>query len=502
MPKKVLFVVIDALSQTIVDNAWSDTRLPNLHTLAKKGWHQPSISIFPSITPAATASLITGCFPSAHRISGAYWYDREAEVVNYFGTDLEVVLREGIAKYLRDFQMRLNHDHLQSPTLYQQAERAGLTAACLNFMWFHGDVPHEFQTPWLFKLIPDLSPAERVHGPKICYLGDFAKTPLPSTGETMTGPGGPLHKFGMSDETTAAFLLQLCEVGLPDLTVAYFPENDFQSHSEGPAEALTVIEKVDRVLGQVFELHGGIDAMLEEVAIVVTGDHSQSPLANDNTGINLDDVLSNFSLVPAGSTWQSHEDLMVCTNLRSAQIYFRKPHHDDDEHLKQVVTSLKQCPRIDQILWRSGDQDAWTYHVHSPHCDPLIFSRDPSRFSQSAHDEFGNSWSWTGDLSGLDGRVADDGVVRFRDYPNAFERIAEAFFEETGDVWVTASPGWEFVVAGVKPNASGSHGTLSAEDSISPLIVAGAPAGFEFPEQPRSVDVAPICCRLLGIETM
>lgn len=500
MPKKVLFVIIDALSTNVVEDAWRNGQLPNLHRLAELGWHRSSTAIFPSITPAATASLITGCYPAEHKISGAYWYDRDQDCINYFGADLEVILREGIGTYLRDFQIRLNHERLQASTLYQHVERAGLTAACLNFMWFHGDVPHEFQTPLLFKLIPGLSPAERVNGPQICYLGDFAQTPLPDSGKKLEGPGGAFHKFGMGDETTSQFLLQLCEAGLPDLTVAYFPDNDFTSHSDGPANALPAVENVDDVLGQVFEQFGGVDRTLEDLAIVVTGDHSQSPLSQDEPGIDLDEILTDFPLVPAGTSWQSDEDIMVCTNLRSTQIYFRRPHHDDDEHLKQVVRALRGCSRIDQILWRTGREGQWIYHVHSPHCEPLVFSPDASRFANSAQDKQGNSWSWEGDLTVVDGKVDGHGIVKFRDYPNAFERIAGAFFEQTGDVWVTAVPGWEFVVSGVKPNTGGSHGTLHVDDSTSPLIVAGAPAGFTFPEHPRSVDVASICRGLLGVK--
>ncbi len=500
MRKKVLFVVIDALSSNIVEDAWRDNRLPNLRRLAEVGWHRQSISIFPSITPAATASLITGKYPSEHQISGAYWYDREAEQINYFGSDIEAIWQEGMATYLRDFQFRLNHEHLKSLTLYQQVERKGLTAACLNYMWFHGDVAHEFATPFLFNLVPGLKPEDRIAGPTICYLGDFVQSPIPNTDRKLTGPSGPLHKFGMGDETTGEFLLQLCEIGLPDFTLAYFPENDFKSHTIGPAEAVYTVESVDELVGQVFAQYGDMEKMLEEVAVVVTGDHSQSTLSTDGAGIDLDDVLKDFSLVRAGGSWQSHEDLMVCTNLRAAQIYFRQPHHDDDIHLAQVVRSLKQCPKIDQILWRTSQNDGWVYHVHSPQCDPLVFSPDPSLFQESGQDERGSEWSWEGDLTAVDGMVREDGLLGFRDYPNAFERIAGAFFEQTGDVWVTASPGWEFTVPGVKPHAGGSHGTLHAGDSTSPLIVAGAPADFEFPELPRSVDVAGICRKLLQIE--
>ena len=84
--KKVLLFIIDALSQRVLDPALEENRLPNLRSLRDASEYcGESISVFPSITPAATSSLITGRFPIEHGVSGAYWYLSDEKKVVYFG---------------------------------------------------------------------------------------------------------------------------------------------------------------------------------------------------------------------------------------------------------------------------------------------------------------------------------------------------------------------------------------------------------------------------------
>ena len=66
-------------------------------------------------------------------------------------------------------------------------------------------------------------------------------------------------------------------------------------------------------------------------------------------------------------------------------------------------------------------------------------------------------------------------------------------------LWLTAKPGCEFEVPGGKAHLGGaSHGALHALESYCPLIVAG-PEPVELPHDLRSVDIAPLCLRLLGL---
>ena len=96
--------------------------------------------------------------------------------------------------------------------------------------------------------------------------------------------------------------------------------------------------------------------------------------------------------------------------------------------------------------------------------------------------------------------TAEHGVLRWEDYPNAFERIAGALdAPKSGDVWFTARPGCEFEVPGGKAHVGGaSHGALHALESLCPLLIAG-PERVAVPRHVRSIDIAPLCLRLLGV---
>ena len=80
--RKVLLVVIDAASPRVFCPAVQTGRLKHLQRLADAGeMHQASVSIFPSITPAATAAIITGAYPATHGIVGASWYDEATDEI-------------------------------------------------------------------------------------------------------------------------------------------------------------------------------------------------------------------------------------------------------------------------------------------------------------------------------------------------------------------------------------------------------------------------------------
>jgi hypothetical protein len=61
-------------------------------------------------------------------------------------------------------------------------------------------------------------------------------------------------------------------------------------------------------------------------------------------------------------------------------------------------------------------------------------------------------------------------------------------------------PGCEFEVPGGKAHVGGaSHGALHQLDSLSPVIVAGGAAPSRLPDTMRSLDIAPLCMKILGV---
>jgi hypothetical protein len=500
--KKVLLVIIDALSSRVVIPAIESGRLPVLKKLIEQGvLKDECISIFPSITPAATSSIITGSYPQEHGVIGAYWYDADTQDIAYYGDDVWVILKHGIGEFFEDFLVKLNHRRLHGLTLFERIEDASLKAACINFFIYHGRHEHEVHTPFLLGMLPGIPFTGKVSGPSILCLGDFVSTDLHNVEAPLETDGGVFKRFGFEDSCTADVLKKLSKTKkLPDFTLAYFPDNDHMSHDVGAENALEAVEKVDAYLGEFAESFGGIEKMLEEVCIILTGDHSQSDIMDDeNAGILLDDILKEFSVAQPGAKWEGDEKIMVCPNLRVAQLYFRNSSH---ELIEQVMSCLLSEERIDQVLWRGSifKSEAAGWHVATRDRGTLYFWAGDDG-ENTARDVYGCYWSWVGNLAAVDGEVSPEGIITFKNYPNAFERIAGGLqCENSGDLWVTARLGFECSVTDTAVHhGGGSHGSLHALDSTAPLIIAGAPANFQIPHHPRIIDIAGIILPVLGL---
>ena len=511
--KNTLLVVIDALASRVVRPAMEAGRLPTMEKLSAMGrvdWK--CTAIFPSITPAATAAIVTGEYPCGTGINGAYFYDHKDDRVHYYGDDTWPILRRGFTEFFEDFLVKLNRDQLRCDTAFEQVERHGFKAACLNFLWFRGDVKHKVIVPWMLRLLPWMPHSKTITGPSLLSLGDFVSGRIGKTNKKLIGPGGPSNRFGFNDEATGNELLALAKANaMPEFTVAYFPNNDFDSHAVGPQASLSNVEGVDRVLGELAEIYGGIEEMLKSLAIVITGDHSQTNMHPDpdHAGIHLDDLLDGYNIVPAGADWRDGDELMICPNMRSAQIYLRSNYWQDRD---EIIQRLLVDDRIDQIIWRDDHStSSCMYRVLTKSKGSLAFSSldhdvEPlevdSAESGLSPDEYGNRWQWKGNLSTVDGEVDHQGCIRFGDYPNAFERIASVFdVDVSGDLWLTCKPGHEFKIDGISVHKNGSHGSLHVDDSLSPLIMAGVDPELMPNSTPRSVDITPLCLAILGIES-
>src|SRR5919107_2102631 len=74
--KPALLLVLDGIRPDVLRAAIRDGEAPHLGALAESGeavWD--AVSVFPSITPAATAAIATGEAPAKSGIVGHAWYD-------------------------------------------------------------------------------------------------------------------------------------------------------------------------------------------------------------------------------------------------------------------------------------------------------------------------------------------------------------------------------------------------------------------------------------------
>jgi hypothetical protein len=105
----------------------------------------------------------------------------------------------------------------------------------------------------------------------------------------------------------------------------------------------------------------------------------------------------------------------------------------------------------------------------------------------------------TGDDAAL-GLERDGDMIAAPGYPNALERVA-CLLEcvNAGEVVCSAAAGFEFVDAGGSHHVGGgSHGSLSADDSVVPLITVGVDASW-LPGEPSITDAYGLVQRHFGL---
>ena len=94
---------------------------------------------------------------------------------------------------------------------------------------------------------------------------------------------------GQRDRHTGCVGAYLVEHDLFDFLLFSLPDNDTYSHGRARTAQVRSIAEADRALERIMHVAGGADAFLEEHAVIVMSDHSQTPVEQ---GINLADALS------------------------------------------------------------------------------------------------------------------------------------------------------------------------------------------------------------------
>jgi hypothetical protein len=134
--------------------------------------------------------------------------------------------------------------------------------------------------------------------------------------------------------------------------------------------------------------------------------------------------------------------------------------------------------------------------VHRAGEEACVWSeRGELRFAPGGdlEDDRGRRWSVEGDANALDLSI-DDGRVSSRIYPDPLNRLwCSLTCPNSGDVLISAVPGYEFVDWGGNAHVGGgSHGSLHRGDSLGVLIFAGTGPTLHGQRQWSIEDVTPI----------
>ena len=477
--KKVIYMVIDSFHPRALEHGIGQGLLPAFSFLIENGRLYPDcISVFPTVTPACTASLTTGAPPSLHGIPGIVWYHRgERRIIDY-GSNWYSILRNGLVQAAQEYLFNLNHKHLgwQVRTIYEDLESKGYFTAASNPIIYRGNKEYLAQIPLLIKLVTLFQVDDRkIYGPKGFLLGKFYQPP----GELRQSVTDIRYwpRFAVNDRFSArAAQWFLQQKPKPDLLTVYFPDTDKQAHKKDADCCNPCLTKVDKRLQELLNGFPSWQKALEECIFIVVGDHGQSTIQGRKSLVRIDKLLNFYSQARIGENPVEEKDIAICSNERLAYIYILR-------YRPGMRRSIAEClikePNVDQVIWQ--DQ-TWYYVVTSK--GKLSF-----RKKGNLQDSYGNCWEITGEPEILDMKI-EGNVIHYNTYPNALERIFHCLDNpNAGELVVTAKPGYLLAGAGAPPwPGKGSHGSLYREDSLVPLIISGTSATME---KPRITDVVP-----------
>ncbi len=479
--KPVLLLVLDGIRPDVLRTAIREGDAPALGFLAERGeavWD--AVSVFPSITPAATAAIATGAAPAESGILGHAWYDREEERVVVYGAMRDTVISTGPLKVFHNNVWRMNRDDLHAETLFEMLDERGIDGACVNFPVRRG--PHEHPVRLRsVKRVADRGVllGASVGGPKEYFMGDLFYSR--DTGlHGRTGVGGIRRSVGINDAYAAGVGAMLLREKAAPFTLVYFFKGDSVTHHKGLAAQREYVATLDGYVTAMFEAAGGPERALEEYAVLALSDHGHTPLlANRRRYVRLRRILGEGTEVGARARFWPGTEILAVPNGRSALLYLA-----DGVDREKVVANALSRRGVDLAGWSEG---GWCLVRRLGR--ELWFRPGDGGY----RDAFGRTWKLEGDLRAIEIEV-EDGEVRYDEYPDALERLWGCLRSpRSGDVVLSATPGYTFGEVSQTFHEQSDHGSLHASDSNVFVLASGIAA-------PRRItDVTPTLLAHFGV---
>jgi hypothetical protein len=497
-PPKLILCVIDAMAPAMLERAVAEGQAPVLGEMMRRGLYvSDCVAAFPSVTPVCAASIVTGTAQDRHHIPAMNWYHREEQRYVEYGSSFRASQRFGIARQLTDTVYNMNRAHLaaDTPTVFEALDDIQVRTAGTTYLMYRGRHRHEPQRDSTLTRLAATLVRHPVLGPRELFYADiFSSRP--------TGCRSGLGMPGVRDRHSGCVGSYLVEHDLFDFLLLSLPDNDWRSHKDGPEAQVQSLAHADEQLARLVAAGGGLDAFLEQHAMIVMADHSQALIAETiDLHAALDELQiagpGNSRLAAVGSAarrTRTEPRIALSPTQRAAMVYVLSEHRRSTLRSTVIRRSL-QIDGVQLVMWLELDS-------HDAPLEAVIArpSVGELRFAPGGKvcDARGLSWSVQGELAALDASLRD-GRIHAPAFPDALARVWSALTCPTsGDVLLSAAPGYEFLDWGGQAHVGGgSHGSLHADDSLGALIFCGLqpPPNAQWAIR----DVAPLITQHFGL---
>jgi hypothetical protein len=474
---KLVLAVIDGLKPSMLERAVQTGRAPALAAVMERGTYVPECcASFPSVTPVCAATIATGVRQDTHRIPAMNWYSSDEKRYVEYGSSFSAARRFGITRQLTDTVYNMNMEHLPAdvPTVFETLDDAGVRTAGTTYLFYRGRHEHQVSKETALTRLASTVFRRPVMGPKELFYADIFAS-------RETGCRSQLGLPGVRDQHTGCVGAYLVENDLFDFLLFSLPDNDFHSHKYGPHAQVASIAAADRQLERLFHAGGGTERFLDEHAVVVVADHSHAPVERRS------EIAPAFAawhvLAPSGARSVDAE-IALCPSQRSAQVYALLP-EGRDALVPRIVQTALGVEGVDLVMWRPAPREG-----------AIAAAEGELRFAPGGDvvDARGGRWSLSGDLGVLGDARIEDGRLITDAYPDALGRVWAALTCDTsGDVLLSAAPGWEYPDwGGVDHVGGGSHGSLHRSDSLGALVFSGVDGPAPRDGDWSIADIAPL----------
>lgn len=437
--------------------------LPNVaRYVVEPGGVTTATTVFPSVTGVAYAPYLTGCFPERTNLPGVKWLDRR----RYATRPLSV-------SRFRNY--------------------TGLG----HFMW-NRDLSPDVRT--LFEL---LRPSTNIFGTISRGTGPhrnaflFRRVPW-AIQYVMTGDWSPI------DQRCNQVLYRVAARRRTRYVFHTTLQVDEHSHLDGPfsPRVREGYRAFDRMVGQLAARLRRV-GQLDRTLLALGSDHGHSEI---DRHFDLELFFEKRGLKTlyypkkAFQRWFDCDVAVMVGGNAMGHVYFRGAGwHDDSEtgeeriaRVPGVIDDLLAEPAVDIVAWRAGQ--GGTVAVRSRRGMARIrLDGDWVHYQVTGSDPFG--------FGPLPPSMTRDQALlhtQHTAYPDALVQTAQLFgCPRTGDLVVSASPGWDLRGHSMHRGFRSSHGALLAEHMNVPFAMSHP---FDTSRGVRTADLFPSLLRLLGEE--
>jgi hypothetical protein len=460
------------------------------------------VSSFPSVTPVACSEMLTGRGPAGHWVMGMNWFHRVERRYIEYGSSFEATRTFGLFRAMYDLVYNMNLDHLswEAQTIFERLGDAGIRSAATPFLIYRGRQRHQLGLEGLVKRAAAAANFRHaVWGPDEFFYGDLYASRVTGCGPTFTRPG-------TRDEYSACVGEELVREGAYDFLLFSLPDNDFHSHRHGPESTIDSIAKADAMFTRIVEAGGGVDAFLEDHAVVLTSDHAQTPV--EHALPLADELAQDWAVLQPNADRPEEAEIAVSPTSRAGAVYILDTGARHAATHERARLRLGDLDGVDLTAWLAAEDGAPVLRrgvgLAEPERLEAVVERNgfELRFHPGGQlrDIRGEGWSVRGEPEALEGDVTRGRFESAR-YPDALARLWSALTSpHAGDVLISAADGHECVDwGGISHVGGGSHGSLARGDSLAPVVFVGC--GPDRPERnPQWAlrDLAPVILEHFG----